>query len=307
MLSRLLAVAVAALTAALAPTSAALAQTTPECERKSQYFGTCTLEIPGAPRSPGVQPVSDPGSSSGRGPSCVRFGQEVPCSDPLFGTWSNDNQCYISLADPQPPPSSPLWEGRYPEGAIYDCVDPVRGPYSSGARFWLPAGADVGMTPEQAAEAVVRRMDLHAADIGIVPEDRPGSIGAVGAPVYMWTTRGPATFGPQTVTGSVGGITITATAKVDRIVWSMGDGTTVTCRTPGTPYEDRYGFTPSPDCGHRYTRTSAGLPGSAYPIIATSFWVVDWTGPGGSAGQITLDLTSRTSIQVGELQALVTQ
>jgi len=34
---------------------------------------------------------------------------------------------------------------------------------------------------------------------------------------------------------------------------------------------------------------------------------VDWTGPGGSAGQITLDLTSQTNIQVGELQALVTR
>lgn len=163
------------------------------------------------------------------------------------------------------------------------------------------------MSPEQAARIVVRRMDLRAADIGIVPEDRPGSIGAVGAPVYMWTARGPATFGPQTLTGSAGGITITATARVDRIVWSMGDGASVTCRTPGTPYEDRYGFTPSPDCGHRYTRTSAGKPGNAYPIAATSFWVVDWTGPGGSAGRITLDLTSRTSIQVGELQALVTR
>jgi hypothetical protein len=237
----------------------------------------------------------------------VSVGREVPCSDPLFGTWSNANQCYIRLADPQPPPSSPFWQGRYPEGAIYDCVDPSSGPYSNGARFWLPDGADVGMTPEQAAEAVVRRMDLRAADIGIVPEDRPGSIGAVGAPVYMWTARGPATFEPQTLTASAAGITISATARVDRIVWSMGDGATVTCRTPGTPYEDRYGFNPSPDCGHRYTRTSAGQPGNAYPITATSFWVVDWTGPGGSAGQITLDLTSRTSIQVGELQALVTR
>jgi hypothetical protein len=71
-------------------------------------------------------------------------------------------------------------------------------------------------------------------------------------------------------------------------------------------YEDRYGFNDSPDCGHRYTKTSAGKAGNAYPILATSYWVVDWTGPGGSSGRITLDLTSSTSIVVGELQALVT-
>jgi hypothetical protein len=34
---------------------------------------------------------------------------------------------------------------------------------------------------------------------------------------------------------------------------------------------------------------------------------VDWTGPGGSSGQITLDLTSSTNIVVGELQALMTR
>jgi len=291
----------------LSPSSPALASSVPDCQRASQYFGSCTVTVPGTPAGPRIEPVKSSGTGPGARPTCVNVGQEVPCSDPLFGNWSNANQCYLRRAEPPPPPSSTLWEGRYPEGAIYDCIDPSSGPYSSGARFWLPAGADAGITPEQAAEAVVRRMDLRAADIGIVPEDQPGSIGAVGAPVYMWTGAGPTTFGPQTLTGSAGGITITATARVDRIVWTMGDGATVTCRTPGTPYEDRYGFASSPDCGHRYTRTSVGQPGNAYPVTATSYWVVDWTGPGGSAGQITLDLTSQTNIQVGELQALVTR
>jgi hypothetical protein len=149
-------------------------------------------------------------------------------------------------------------------------------------------------------------MTLRAAEIGIVPEDKPGSIGAVGAPVYMWTTPGPTTFGPQVLTGTEGGVTITATAKVDRIVWNMGDGNAVTCRTPGTPYEDRYGFDMSPDCGYRYRHTSADKPGNDYPIVARSYWVVTWTGPGGSSGTIRLELESRTRIVVGELQALVT-
>ena len=190
--------------------------------------------------------------------------------------------------------------GHYPAGAIYDCVAPDSGPYSNGARFWLPSAPTNALAPQQAADSVVRRMDLRAAEIGIVPEDKPGSIGAVGAPVYMWTTPGPMTFGPQTLTGSAGGVTITATAKVDRIVWNMGDGNAVTCRTPGTVYEDRYGFAMSPDCGYRYTHTSAGKPGNAYRVTATSYWLVDWSGPAGSSGQIPLTLTSSTSIVVGE-------
>lgn len=309
----LLALAAATLLLLAGLPSSALAQS-PGCAKFNVRLGTCTIKI----EEPGVsvQPVNNPDvgagvGSGGSAPACIGWdGSSVPCSDPAFGTWSNALRCYLKTADPQPDPASPLWGGRYPEGAVYDCVATGAGPFTEVARIWLPQAPqapEVVMSPEQAAQIVVRRMDLRAADIGIVPEDEPGRIGAVGAPVYMWTTPGPTTFGPQVLTGSAGGVTITATAKVDRVVWSMGDGTSVTCRTPGTVYEDRFGFRDSPDCGHRYTKTSAGKPGNAYSVSATSYWVVDWTGPGGSSGQITLDLTSSTSIVVGELQALVTR
>ena len=288
---------------------AAPASGEPNCEKRDKDTGQCVITIEVAP----VRPATDTSEQQPRGkddmPRCLGSGDRpVPCTDPFFGTWSNTLQCYSKLAEPQPDPSSELWEGNYPRGAIYDCVVVGTGPFSKVARLWLPGPpAAAALSPEAAARIVVRRMDLRAASIGIVPEDKPGSIGAVGAPVYMWTGRGPATFGPQVLIGSAGGVTITATAKVDRIVWDMGDGASVTCRTPGTPYEDRYGFAMSPDCGHRYSRTSAGRSGNAYPVTATSFWLVDWTGPGGSSGQIPLTLSSSTAIQVGELQALVTR
>ena len=279
----------------------------PTCEVVNPLTGKCDITIPVPPSGSGtVIPVGNP--NSGGTPSCQRFGAPLPCSDPTYGWWSNSLQCYLKRSEPQPPASSTLWQGHYPDGAIYDCVDPVPGPYSGGGTFWLggrPPGAPA--TPAQAASDVVRRMSLRAAQIGIVPESKPGSIGAVGAPVYMWTTPGPATFGPQSLTGSAAGITITATAHVDRIVWNMGDGHAVTCRTPGTVYQDRYGFKMSPDCGYRYTRTSARQPGSAYTVTATSYWLVNWVGPAGSSGQIPLVLSSNTRIQIGELQALVTR
>ena len=287
------------------PVGAAYAQG-PECEYVDEN-GRCTITIT-PPSVPGVAPVSGGGGTDGGGrPKCAEFGVPVPCSDPVRGSYSNDLQCYLRPMSPPPPPDSPLWEGNYPAGTVYNCSAAGSFPGTvSGGPVWLPGPPDGGLTPEAAALAVVRRMDLRAAEIGIVPEDKPGSIGAVGAPVYMWTAPGPATFGPRVLTGSASGVTITATAKVDRIVWDMGDGSSVTCRTPGTVYQDRFGFAMSPDCGHRYTRTSAGKPNNAYPVSATSYWVVDWTGPGGSSGQITLDLVSRTTIVVGELQALVT-
>ena len=304
-LSRLLPTVAAALILATALQGSATAGGGTQCIEFDRLTGECRISIPITP-GPGTEPVDNPNPGSGA-PSCLRFGAPTPCQDPSSGTWSNALQCYLKRTDPPPPPTSPLWEGHYPDGAIYDCVNPGF-PGTGGGEFWLPGPPPgAGLTPAQAAGLVVRRMVLRAADIGIVPEDKPGSIGAVGAPVYMWTTPGPTTFGPQVLTNSAGGITITATAKVDRIVWTMGDGASVVCRTAGTPYEDRYGFDSSPDCGYRYTHTSAGKPGNAYPITAFSYWLIDWTGPGGSAGQIPLTLSSSTRIVVGELQALTTR
>ena len=276
------------------------------CSKPDLITGICLVVIPAPSPDPGTHPVSGP-PGGWTAPICRRYPNiPVPCSDPQLGFWSNSLAVYCRQTNPQPQPGDRVWQGHTAkDGSIYDCTDTFGGNFRTG-QLWLPQAPGNTISPQEAAQAVVRRMDLRAADIGIVPEDKPGSIGAVGAPVYMWTTPGPTTFGPQVLTGSSGGVTITATAKVDRIVWSMGDGNTVTCRTPGTVYQDRYGFDMSPDCGYRYKRTSAGKPGNAYPIAAISDWLVNWTGPGGSSGQITLDLESRTSIVVGELQALVT-
>ncbi|MBC7679762.1 MAG: hypothetical protein H7233_12360, partial [Pseudorhodobacter sp.] len=224
-----------ALVALLAVPAGVAAAQGPECGYVNQD-GVCTITI--TPPAPGAKPVGNPGSGGGAPPQCAEYGVPVPCSDPARGSYSNDLQCYLRPMSPQPSTDSPLWAGNFPEGVVYNCS--AAGSYpgtSGGGTVWLPGPPDGGLPPAAAAQAVVARMDLRAANIGIVPEDKPGSIGAVGAPVYLWTAPGPATFGPQVLTASAGGVTITATAKVDRIVWDMGDGKSVTCRTPGTVYQ----------------------------------------------------------------------
>jgi len=122
----------------------------------------------------------------------------------------------------------------------------------------------------------------------------------------MWNTPSETTWGPITRTAAVPSVSVTATARVDRTVWEMGDGSTVTCTTPGTPYEDQYGDDPSPDCGHRYTKTSVRELGNAYTVTATNYWVFEWAG-GGQSGQIPLELSDSVQIRVGEMQVLVTR
>lgn len=292
------------------------------CEVRDPRTGICLIEIQLPPE---VSPIPDPGpgeeSSSGSEASAPRCqskaGIEVPCTDLEYGTWSNDRSCYIGIADPQPPYSDPAWDGKT-DGSIYHCLLPPE--LSAGTGFGF-AGRGFGfsvyfwsatppngptLTSEQAAEIVVAGMDLRAIDIGIVPEPGAASVGLVGLPVWMWTEQTPNTWGPISRTATAGGVTITATANVQRVVWDMGDGTSVTCTTPGTIYQDHYGDQTSPDCGHKYTETSVGHPGDAYPVTATNYWIVDWNG-GGDSGQIPLELTAQIRIQVGELQVLVTR
>jgi hypothetical protein len=163
-------------------------------------------------------------------------------------------------------------------------------------RVWAetPAAPD----GEALAHAAVAQMGLQAITIGIVPEPLPGRVGIVGLPTWMWVDHPTATtMGPTSRTATAGGYSVTATARVSRIAWDMGDGSTVTCTGAGTPYEDRYGKTASPTCGYRYTRQGT------YTVRATSYWDISWTGPGQS-GTLSLDLASTATIVMGEIQVL---
>ena len=230
----------------------------------------------------------------------------VPCSSEV-GYWSNANHCYVQALRPQPPATDPAWQGHEPgEGAIYSCFQPQTDLVTN---FWAgnpPPGSGGGVTPGEVAQIAVDQMNLSAINIGIAPEPGEGSIGLVGMPVWMWADHPDEhTFGPNTASASAGGITVTATADVEKVTWVMGDGAEVVCHAAGTPYKPSFGMRQSPDCGHVYQRSSAGEPGDRYTVTALTDWVVRWQGAGQS-GVIRLDGLERSvQIAVGEAQVLV--
>jgi hypothetical protein len=88
------------------------------------------MRASGMPRQSGSQPSKD------QPKKCVSSysGKEVPCKDG-DSWWSNARDCYVSLADPQPPKSDPDWEApRFPAPSrclrFRHCPDPQR-------RDWL--------------------------------------------------------------------------------------------------------------------------------------------------------------------------
>jgi hypothetical protein len=231
----------------------------------------------------------------------------VPCTSPQYGYWSNTHNCYVQLDKPQPPAGDPDWQGHQPgDGAVYLCYQPET---DMAIYLWSqdpPPAAGAGPTPRDVAEIAVKRMDLAAIDIGIAPKPGADSVGLVGMPVWMWA-RNPDdhTVGPLTASASAGGITITATAKLLRVTWDMGDGSQVVCDTAGTPYNPSFGREKSPDCGHVYMKSSSDQPDGRFTVTATSDWVITWAGAG-QTGTIRLGgLTRSTQITIGEAQVLV--
>ena len=141
-------------------------------------------------------------------------------------------------------------------------------------------------------------MRLEAIDIGIVPEAAADRVGLVGMPVWMWVNEPDQhTWGPITETVTAGAYSLTATARVKRVSWAMGDGKTVQCGR-GTVYEDRFGTASSPTCGHTYVK-----PGR-YTVTAESSWVVDWAGVG-QTGSIDLEVSRDAQLTIGEAQVLI--
>lgn len=275
--------------------------TCPQGTTPSPRTGECIIVIVTSP---------DPGAGGGGGttqpvsqPTCTWTltlpMKAAPCSS-SDGWWAQSQQCYAKLAAPQPPPSDPAW-GGHTDGQLYDCYRPINLGAVAGITFqiWLatpPAGAPPD--PHVLARQAVAVMQLHAINIGIVPEPRAGSVGIIGMPTWMWAQNPTQqTWGPVSRSATAGGFTVTATATVDRVLWSMGDGATVTCPGPGTPYADSYGKKPSPTCGYTYTRQGT------YTVRATSHWTVRWNGLG-QGGTIPLDFTATTNITMGEAQVL---
>ncbi|MDR3068442.1 MAG: hypothetical protein LBU50_02950 [Cellulomonas sp.] len=194
-------------------------------------------------------------------------------------------------------------------GTIYFCFD-RNCPDAAGMchvvdRFWGP-GATV--SPGEVAERAVAAMDLRAPQIGMTGGDPPDGMQIVGVPAWMWAADpGDSTTGPITRSAADGGISVTATGVLEKTVWRMGDGVTITCagaNAAGTPWQYGYGGLPSPTCGYTYNRTSAYQPDEAFTVTVTAHWRIDWSG-GGESGVVRREVSRSIPKRVGEVQSIL--
>ena len=297
MLRRALSIGALALVTVLSQAPAAVGAAPVDCGPDGQWDGAmCHISV----TSPGSgTALGRTGSQDSATRTCAYGSVPMPCEDADLGWWSDSHNCYVQLSAVQPPQSAPVWDG-HSDGAVYDCAMPRSGTFGGLQYTFWSAVAPAGPDPRVLAQTAIASMNLRPITIGIVPEDLPGSVGLVGMPVWLWASApNQQSWGPITRSASAGGVSVTATAKVSRVRWQMGDGSVVVCTGPGTVYEDRFGKSDSPTCGYTYSKQGT------YTVRAESQWTVSWSGMGQS-GTIPVVLNQSTRITVGELQVITT-
>lgn len=276
-------------------------------------------------------PVDDDkngGKNDGKGEKteCKYNGKVIPCSSDR-GTWNASMGCYAQAMSPQPPKDNPWWEGNE-DGVIIECYPP--GPCSgmAGATdwcmpqiYWAPGPPEAaGPSPRELADRAVASMRLSMGEIGSTPpstEVKADSMGIIGLPIWLWVADpAPNTTGPITRSAGGGGLTVTATATLDSIEWTLADRSTgavhrqVLCagdNAPGTPWSESTGGdgkVPSPTCG--ITGPMNDQVGY-FNLTGTAHWTVEWAG-GGQTGTIEVPPQERTvPIEIAELQVQLTE
>ncbi|WP_437113159.1 hypothetical protein [Streptomyces griseoviridis] len=180
--------------------------------------------------------------------------------------------------------------------------------------FWVANNDDPGVpqavTPEILAQAAYNAIQLPGTKVSLAPDTAT----KVNLPTWAWLDR--ATFKDVSVTASlaVAGLNIQATTTARPVSLKLEPGTGDARTHPasgictlsgdksvGEPYAkgkaDR-----TPPCGLTYLRSSGT---GSYRLTATITWQIDWTGTGGTGGDLpdgTFGTTQEITVQ--EIQAV---
>ena len=164
-------------------------------------------------------------------------------------------------------------------------IDPMPPFWVSGA---TPATGKVQVDPVVVAERAAKQLGLASPAIEMAPPD--GSPQLVGLASWLWIN--PDGWRAVSASATAGPVTTTATATPTKVVFDMGDGTSVSCDGPGTPYNPA-APNATTDCSYVWPD-----PGS-FTVTATIYWSVTWSAVGAAGGgSLGLQAGPSTSVPV---------
>jgi hypothetical protein len=198
------------------------------------------------------------------------------------------------------------------------CTGP-NGTYAKGSPVWVYDGPPTNGAPDPAApmpptgpapspatvaKQAASTLTLPSPVIEMAPPQTSEQL--VGVSAWLWVNS--AAWQPSTVTATVDGVSATATATPTQVVWNMGDGQSVTCDGPGTPY-DASQPNATTDCSYTWRTPSSSQASSTYQVTATIEFSVTWTAAGAAGGGnlgLVPGAVDAAQVTVGESEALNT-
>jgi len=276
---------------------------------------TATCSADGGPGCTVGDPTSTPTPGTGSAGDCT-WKQGISAVTWIYG-------------DTAPPASSWPWLDAAEYNSVIAWMDshapPEVGtpPYLSMGVVFCPDPTVVGVftvgtlsTPPTAANVLglwaLSQVSWTPPSLGASP---PLTAAAVtNLPTYVYLNPGAYQATGTTATVPGGAVSATIVATPVKVVWSTGDGGSVTCPGPGVPYDDAWGNSPAPAdsgaCTYTYTDTSNDQPGGTYSLSATVWYHATWTstGAGGAAGDLGLvpGPTVTEQITVDQIASVIT-
>lgn len=230
---------------------------------------------------------SSASSSAGGGSSSAATISWRPFSLPMATTGKT---CMGVICIPTPQISQANGAGGV-AGAAPAAAPAAAGAPAQAQQAAAPAPPPVP-TAAQWTQAVRTQMKLTNPKIGSAPCAEAGCMGAVGVPVWLWATD----LDDKSMTVTLGPYSVSARASVPKMSFNLGDGRSISCIGKGTPYDTSKGWAESPDCGTKYLKKGKRT------VTATATWHVTWTGV--NTGDLDIPASSRTTLTIGEYQAL---
>lgn len=186
--------------------------------------------------------------------------------------------------------------GRWLE---YRC--PGRGAVAVGGLFLVPEGGQVD--PSQVALDALASVQIAPPAIRTSPSES-GRL-YVQVPTWLWLDS--TWWQTYEATANTGRVWSTVRATPVATTWELGDGQSVSCRGPGTPW--RPGSSEDASlCTHSYRSSSATRPGGTFNLEATVTLEVSWTSNATGGGTLpAITRSSTLDVEVGEIQAIGTR
>ena len=251
--------------------------------------------------------------------------------DPMagIGQFQEESWCGWNVPATPIPADNPAWEGHDPStGEVRFLGCPILFPGAPDApgnpegrrvvlQFFANAAPIAPPPPDPAilAQEAIRRLTVPHPSIGVGPSREKLA-------VNLWTWLWIDNPGPLSATVTAGGVSVTATANLSTVTWSLGEPTTVgdtyapgatatmTCQGTGTPPPPGYDWKAEPPCGYMYhwrsLKERTGGTGK-WPIAATSNWNVTWASNTGVTGTTTLNATGNDQFDIEEYRIVLVQ